>query len=97
MASPARADPPRCTDDTKLDGPSSKPGADAPAPKDYVGKTAKQIVAAHGEPDCRDPKRWRYDIPRGCSYERWVVTLHFAGGKVARATVVHVWTGEECM
>jgi hypothetical protein len=96
-ASAARADPtPRCTDDKELDGPNSKPRPGGPSPKEYVGKTAAQLVATHGEPDCRDPARWRYDVPRGCAYERWVVTLRFAHGKVARATVVHVWTGEEC-
>ena len=95
-ASAARADPPRCTDDAQLDGPSSKPHGRAPSPKAYVGKTAKQIVAAFGDPDCRDPARWRYDVPRGCAYERWIVTLRFAHGVVARATVVHIYTGEEC-
>ena len=94
-AATAHADPPRCTDDAELDGPSTK-GARPPALRDYVGKTAKQVVAMFGEPDCRDPQRWRYDVPRGCAYERWVVTLRFAHGVVARATAVHVWTGEEC-
>ena len=97
LAPAARADPPRCTDDAQLDGPSTKPASGAPSVKEYVGKTPKQLVAAHGDPDCRDPDRWRYEFPRGCAYQRWVVTLRFAHGVVARATAVRQITGEECM
>ena len=63
----------------------------------YLGKTAAQVIAAHGEPDCKSPRKWRYWFPQDCAYEKDVVTLRFdAHARVARATVVHIITGEEC-
>ena len=95
----ARADAPApspCTDDAQLDGPSSKRHAPGVSTRGYVGKTAAQVIAAHGEPGCKSPRKWRYWFPDDCAYEKDVVTLRFANGRVSRATVVHIFTGEEC-
>ncbi len=92
----AAADPPPpCRDDARLDGPSTKRHAVSTA--GFVGKTADEIVKQNGEPGCKSPRKWRYWFPDGCAYEKDVVTLRFgAHDRVARATVVHIITGEEC-
>lgn len=95
FAATARAEP--CADDERYDRPqqqrSQRPG---PRAADFLGKTPAKLVAAFGEPVCKSARKWRYFRPDGCAYERHVVTLWFAAGKVARVNIVHVWTGEEC-
>jgi hypothetical protein len=95
----AHADPPPpCTDNAAYDHPSEKGGrpgrVDA---KDYVGKTPAQVIAKLGQPSCKSPGKWRYWLPRGCAYEKDVVTLWFGDGRVRRVISVHTITGEECM
>ncbi|HTJ42502.1 MAG TPA: hypothetical protein VL463_10435 [Kofleriaceae bacterium] len=87
-----------CADDPRYDRPD-KPhhGPRYAERKDFVGKTAAQLVATFGEPSCKSKAKWRYWRPDGCSYEKDVVTLWFRGGKVSRVNIVHVYTGEECM
>lgn len=100
LAARAHADPPKppaCTDDARLDGPGGKRSAHAPNPRDFVGKTAAAITERLGAPGCKSPLKWRYWLPPGCAYEKDVLTLRFAHGVVARATIVHVVTGEECV
>lgn len=94
----ARADdrPPACTDDARLDRPAKKDAHVRASARDYLGKTAAALVKARGEPSCKSKTKWRYDVPDGCAYERDVVTVWFAGGKVRRVNIVHVFTGEEC-
>jgi hypothetical protein len=90
--------PQRCEPNPQFDRPDTeRPRRPGPAPRDYLGLTAATLRERYGAPGCASPSKWRYWQPEGCAYERHVVTLWFARGKVSRVNVVHVWTGEECM
>src|SRR5262249_32623285 len=93
-AATAAADPRACPADERFDKSKDNHKGQADG---LVGKTAAQVIAKRGQPGCKSATLWRYWMPNGCAYEKTVVSVWFANGKVVRANSVHHWTGEECM
>ncbi|MEZ4358867.1 MAG: hypothetical protein R3B48_01715 [Kofleriaceae bacterium] len=60
------------------------------------GETAAAVRERLGEPGCQSAALWRYWIPRGCSYEKTVVSLWFRKGRVTKVRAVDIITGAFC-
>lgn len=97
----ARADDPApaCTADRQLDRPGESVGSGGGphvTPRELVGKKLADVVAKYGAPGCQSKRLVRIWIPDGCAYEKTVLSLWLRRGRVTRATVVRIVTGEEC-
>lgn len=97
----ASADPPQpavpaCADDPQYDGGRGSGLRAHVRASRFLGLTPRALVATFGQPDCKSAGKWRYWLPRGCAYDKDVVTLTLTRDKVTRAAIVHVITGDEC-
>jgi len=84
-------DVPRCDEEPRGQPPRFRPR------DTMVGLSQDQLLIQHGLPVCRlDGERWIYHFPRGCAYERAVVTVWLVDDRVIRETAVHDFTGRHC-
>jgi hypothetical protein len=65
-------------------------------PDGLVGMRKSAIEARFGEPQTRAANRWVYVLPRGCAYEKGEMIVHFARGRVVKATAKRYITGQHC-
>jgi len=93
----ATSEIPACQFDERYDTPSKQRSHRRPiSPADYRGKSAAQLRARFGQPECRGPDKWRYVYPPGCTDWRTVVTLWLSRGRVSRVNIVDHYTGQHC-
>jgi hypothetical protein len=96
VPSPRPPSPPPCDDNPGFDLPTTSAHRAQSKANEFLGKTAAELLVAEGDPSCRSRNKWRYFRPRGCAYEKEVITLWLQHGRVKFVNIVWHVTGAEC-
>ena len=63
---------------------------------ELAGTDRKHVVSCYGEPADRKDNPWRFQQPKGCSYEKIEIEVFFSGDLVQRARARGFVTGQHC-